>query len=73
MNFFNEFKRRTGGQPPVRYPNRPEPSALKEALEAGQRLKRAENYPAALEALTSAMQLAISAGDSTSMTVVALN
>ncbi|MEP6986840.1 MAG: tetratricopeptide repeat protein, partial [Chloroflexota bacterium] len=73
MNFFNEFKRRTSSQPTVRYPNRPEPTALKEALDAGQRLKRAENYSGALEALTSAMQIAISAGDATSMTIVALN
>src|SRR6185436_19822231 len=73
MNFFNELKRRASGQPPVRYPNRPEPNALKEALDAGQRLKRAENYPGALEALTSAMQLAISSGDASSMTIIALN
>ena len=73
MNFFNELKRRASGQPPARYPNRPEPNALKEALDAGQRLKRAENYPGALEALTSAMQLAISSGDASSMTIIALN
>ena len=73
MNFFNELKRRASGQPTVRYPNPPEPTALKEALDAGQRLKRAENYPAALEALTSAMRLAVSAGDAGLMTIVALN
>ncbi len=73
MNFFDDLKRRAGGQPPPRYPNRPEPNALKDALDAGQRLKRAENYPAALEALNSAMQLATSSGDATSMTIIALN
>ncbi len=73
MNFFNELKRRASGQPPARYPNRPEINAFKEALDAGQRLKRVENYPAALEALTSAMQLAISSGDASSMAIVALN
>lgn len=73
MNFFNELKRRAAGQPPTRYPNRPEPNGLKDALDAGQRLKRAENYPAALEAFTSAMQLAVSSGDASSMAIVALN
>jgi len=73
MNFFDDLKRRAGGQPPTRYPNRPEPNALKDALDAGQRLKRAENYPAALEAFTSAMQLAVSSGDAGSMAIVALN
>lgn len=72
MNLFNELKRRAVGQPTVRYPNRPEPNALKEAIDAGQRLKRAENYPAALEAFTSAMQMATSGGDATSMAVIAL-
>ena len=73
MNFFNELKRRAAGQPPTRYPNRPEPNALKDALDAGQRLKRAENYPAALEAFTSAMKMAVSSGDASSMAIVALN
>src|SRR5689334_18265511 len=73
MNFFDELKRRASGQPPARYPNRPEPNALKEALEVRQRFKRAENYLSALEPLTSAMQLAISSGDASSMTIVALN
>ncbi len=73
MNFFDELKRRAAGQPPARYPNRPETNTLRETVDAGQRLKRAENYPAALEALSSAMQLAISSGDANSMAVVALN
>ncbi|MBI1281225.1 MAG: tetratricopeptide repeat protein [Anaerolineaceae bacterium] len=73
MDFFNELKRRAAGHPPTRYPNRPEPNALKDALDAGQRLKRAENYAAAIEALTSAMQLAVSSGDASSMAIVALN
>lgn len=72
MHLFNELKRRAVGQPTVRYPNRPEPNALKEAIDAGQRLKRAENYPAALDAFTSAMQMATSGGDATSMAVIAL-
>ncbi|MCA0455927.1 MAG: hypothetical protein LCI00_18265 [Chloroflexi bacterium] len=73
MNFFDELKRRAAGQPPARYPNRPETTSLREALEAAQRLKRAESYQAALEALGSARQLANSSGDANSMAVVALN
>ncbi len=73
MNFFDELKRRAAGQPPARYPNRPETTSLREALDAGQRLKRAENYTGSLEALSAAKQMANSSGDANSMAVVALN
>lgn len=52
---------------------RPELTALRQALDAGQRAKRAEDYPAALAEVGRAMHLAISAGDTTAIAVIALN
>lgn len=73
MNFFDELKRRASGQRPVRYPNLPEPNKLREAIDAGQRLKRSDQYSAALEALAGARQMAMSSGDANSLVVIALN
>lgn len=73
MNFVDEVKRMMGFTPPQRQPNRPESSSLREAVDAGQRLKRAENYDEAQHAFESAMQLASSSGDSNAMAVIALN
>lgn len=72
MNFVDEVKRLIGLTPP-RYPNRPEISALREAVDNGQRLKRAENYDEALQAFEAAVQLATSSGDSNALAVIAFN
>lgn len=72
MNFLDDLKQRMGLQPPPRYPNRPEPNTLRETIEAGQRYKRAEHFQAAQDALSSAMQLAVSSGDGSAMAVITL-
>ena len=49
MNILEQFKQ-WRGQKSTAHPN-PETSTLRQALDAGQRAKRAEDYPRALEAL----------------------
>ncbi len=75
MNIVEEIKRQMGIKTtPSHSPSvRPEISALRESLEAGQRAKRAENYPVALEALNHASRLAIAAGDTNALSIAALN
>ncbi|MEZ4671747.1 MAG: hypothetical protein R3E39_27910 [Anaerolineae bacterium] len=73
MNVVDEVKRIMGLTPPPRYPNRPETSSLRETVDIGQRLKRSEQYGDALKAFESAMQQAISVGDSNAMAVIALH
>lgn len=73
MNLFDQLKRRWGGRTQIVHDKRPELDALRQALDAGQRAKRAENYPLALEALQHAMRLAVTAGDTTAIAVIALN
>ncbi len=51
---------------------RPRIDAVREALERGQRAKRAENYPQALDALEQAMQLVKENRDFTGMSAIAL-
>jgi tetratricopeptide (TPR) repeat protein len=71
MNFLNRIKRQLNRN--SAYHPGPETSALRDALDSGQRAKRAEDYPRALEALQSAMSLAHTAHDSTAVAVIALN
>jgi tetratricopeptide (TPR) repeat protein len=73
MKLLDTFKQRLGLEPPPRYPNRPDTQALREAIDAGQRQKRAENYLEALESLGRAVDLALANGDSAAMAVAALN
>jgi tetratricopeptide (TPR) repeat protein len=73
MNLFDQLKHRLGGRTQIVQEKRPELDALRQALDAGQRAKRAENYPLALEALQHAMRLAITAGDTTAIAVIVLN
>ncbi|MBL8155495.1 MAG: tetratricopeptide repeat protein, partial [Anaerolineae bacterium] len=73
MKLLDDFKQRLGLEPPPRQPNRPDTLALREAIDAGQRQKRAENYPEALESLGRAVDLALANGDSTALAVAALN
>src|SRR5262249_8539109 len=75
MNILEQIKRQMGiSSPPSNSPSvRPEVSALRDALDAGQRAKRSEDYPLALEALNQAMRLAISAGDTNALAITALN
>jgi tetratricopeptide (TPR) repeat protein len=73
MKLLDNFKQRFGLEPPPRHPNRPDTQALREAIDAGQRQKRAENYPEALESLGRAVDLALAIGDSAAMAVAALN
>ncbi|MEO8606636.1 MAG: tetratricopeptide repeat protein [Chloroflexota bacterium] len=71
MNILEQFKQLTGQKSPG-HPN-PETNALRETLDAGQRAKRDEDYPRALETLQAAMNLAHTAQDSTAVAVIALN
>ena len=71
MKFLNQIRQQINKNP-GHHPA-PESDALREALETGQRAKRAEDYPRALEALQSAMNLAHTAPDSTAIAVIALN
>src|SRR5690606_18832104 len=71
MNFFQQFKQRINKNP-THHPG-PETNALREALDAGQRAKRSEDYPRALTALETAMSLAHKAHDSMAVAVIALN
>ena len=71
MKFFNQIRQQIN-KSPGHHPA-PENDALREALETGQRAKRAEEYPQALEALQSAMNLAHTAPNSTAIAVIALN
>lgn len=69
MNWFDRFKRQPGRHPA---PNpSPDSSGLHEALEAGLRAKRAEDYDLALESLRRASSLAVT--DATALAVVTLN
>lgn len=71
MNILEQLKQWTG-QKSAGHPN-PETNALRETLDAGQRAKRAEDYPRALETLQTAMNMAHTAQDSTAIAVIALN
>lgn len=73
MNLVDRMKRIMGIRTMKIVPPRPEITALREAIETGQRAKRAENYQAALEAFSRATQLAITHGDTTAITLIALN
>jgi tetratricopeptide (TPR) repeat protein len=68
-NILDKFRRR--GDSDDSMP--PQNSALREALEAGQRAKYAEDYPQALEAFHHALQLASNAGDTTAIAVITLH
>ncbi len=72
MQFLNELKQRFTSQPPPRSPNRPDGSALNQALEAGLRFKRAEQYADAQENLNEAKQLAIASGNTGALFIAAL-
>jgi tetratricopeptide (TPR) repeat protein len=71
MNILEQFKQ-WRGQKSSAHPNL-ETNMLRQALDAGQRAKRAEDYPRALEALETAMSVAHTAHDSTAVAVIALN
>ena len=76
MNIFDQIKEILGFGSPyaVTTPTvRPEIIVLRDALSAGQKAKRAENYPQALEALSHAMRQAITVGDTTAIVITALN
>ncbi|MBZ0279301.1 MAG: tetratricopeptide repeat protein [Anaerolineae bacterium] len=73
MNILDQLKQFFGIRTVQIIPPRPEMTALREAVDAGQRAKRAEDYPRALEALGRAMQLAVTSGDTTAIAVIALN
>jgi tetratricopeptide (TPR) repeat protein len=73
LKFINQVKHVLGIRSVSIVSNKPEFATLREALDAGQRAKRAENYPAALAELGRAMHLAISVGDTTAIAVIALN
>jgi len=71
MKILQQLKQWTQ-QPSTPHPHS-ETNALREALDAGQRAKRAEDYARALEALQTAMSVAHTAHDSTAVAVIALN
>ncbi|MBZ0287973.1 MAG: hypothetical protein K8I30_10190, partial [Anaerolineae bacterium] len=71
MKILEQFRQLTKQQS-TGHPN-PETNALRETLDAGQRAKRAEDYPRALETLQTAMNMAHTAHDSTAIAVIALN
>lgn len=73
MNILDQIKQFFGIRSVQIIPPRPELTALRAAIDEGQRAKRSEDYPRALEALGRAMQLAISSGDTTAIAVTALN
>lgn len=73
MNILDQLKQLFGIRSVQVIPPRPETTALREAVDAGQRAKRAEDYPRALESFGRAMQLAIHNGDTTAIAVIALN
>lgn len=75
MNLLEQIKHSLGLQKPHSHsPSvRPETSALRQALDAGQQAKRGENYPLALEALDHAMRLAVTHGDTSAIAIAALN
>lgn len=68
-NILDKFRRR--GDSDDSMP--PQNSALREALETGQRAKYAEDYPQALEAFHHALQLASNTGDTTAIAVITLH
>ncbi len=73
MKFIDQVKQALGLRGAAVVSTKPELAALREALDAGQRAKRAEAFPAALAELGRAMHLAIRLGDTTAIAVIALS